>query len=358
MISRAAALAAAFALLPASGAGAAAEPAAPRALEAPRQGPIAVRPFARPLRDRVIAGRAARARVRAASARASAETYTTPDGYRILVEISPSYVPSRETVQAFVDFLGGRLHGEELGNIGLYIATPDEVRGVCGAEALACYFPARSVMVIPGEQTPSEEAPLELVITHEYGHHIATYRRNDPWTAFAWGPKRWATYEHVCELVGEGQLFPGDEGERYAANPGEAWAEAYALYHYRAAPWRFVPALAPDGGSFAALERDVREPWTRSETLAARGSFSPTRRRAKSFPLAVALDGRVSFSLTGPRGTDFGLQVLAGGRIVDRSLTRGSRDRIAGSVCGATKLVVRVVRLSGYGRFRLRVVRP
>jgi hypothetical protein len=310
------------------------------------------------LHDRVLRGAAAARAARSPVARAAQQTYTTPDGYRIPVVVSPAYASDPAKVQGFVDFLSSRMHGFELGRISLQIATPSEVGVLCGGDALACYLPGRQLMVIPGEQTPSGEVPLEFVITHEYGHHIALFRSNDPWPAVSWGPKYWSTDEHVCAGVFENIFFPGDEGEHYLANPGENWAESYAVYHYRDAQWHFFPTFKPDENAFAAILRDVTQPWHRPPARTVRGSFSRAHHRARRFTIHDTLDGRVSLMLRGPRHTNFDLRVLAGGRRADGTQTAGSHDRLRGDVCNQPRLTVQVVRRAGFGRFKLRISAP
>ena len=316
------------------------------------------RPFARPLRDRVLTGAAAARAARSPVAHAAQQAYTTPDGYQIPVTVSPAYASDPTKAQQFVNFLATRLHGTELGRISVQIATPAEVQTMCGPDVLACYLQNRRLMVIPGEQTPSGEVPLEFVITHEYGHHVAQYRSDEPWPAVAWGPKYWSTYEHVCAGVFENVFFPGDEGEHYLANPGENWAEAYALYHYRDTEWRFFPTFRPDDGAYGAIFRDVVAPWHRPRARTVHGSFSPTHRRARRFRVRDTLDGRVSLMLRGPRRTNFDLRVLAGGKRADGTRDPGSHDRLRGDVCNQPRLVVEVIRRSGYGRFALRISAP
>lgn len=340
--------------------GSAAPAQAGRALQPPRAGPLPAWSLSGPVRDRVVtrpATRAARARA-AVVARTAAETYRTPDGHPVEVEVSRSYPRDPRAVQAFVDFLGSRLHGREMGRLRLLIATPREVGSLCGERAVACYLATTQVMIVPGEQ-PSGQPPLELVVTHEYGHHVARHRRNDPWPAVAWGPKRWATHEGICRGVRDGRYFPGDQERRYSRNPGEAWAEAYALFHYREAPWQFTRTLRPDEGAFAAVQQDVLSPWRFPRPVVHRGSFPAGGRRARTFPIPTTLDGEVRLALRGPRGAQLDLQVLRGGQPVARTRARGSRDRIRGARCGGRRpLAVRVLRRSGAGRFRVVVVSP
>ncbi len=345
--------------------------AAAAELHAPNDATAPVRPFARPLVDRVLdtpreLARASSARARIAQSQP--QTFYSTDGKSAMrVSLSGEYGPiSKEKVQPTVDFLASRLHGSELRELTAVILTPAEVRQACSATALACYVPRSELMIIPGEQTPQGEVPVEYVITHEYGHHVATNRDNDPFnessfnSAVAFGPKRWATYEQICAGVAERRYHPGDQGENYERNPGENWAETYAQLQYQGQfPWQFDPSLAPDAGAFAAAQADVLDPWTKNVARRRSGRLTSSR-RSKTFPVTTTLDGRVALTLTNPRGADFDAQVISGGRIVARSRTRGrgSTDRLTATDCAVRRFDVRVVRRSGSGAFSLRVQTP
>src|SRR5919197_1413509 len=94
---------------------------------------------------------------------------------------------------------------------GVYTTKADEVASLCQAEeADGCYFPASEQLVSIGQD--SQYSTVEEVLTHEYGHHLARNRFNDPWSAVETGTKRWATLENVCRKTAIGLAFPGDEG--------------------------------------------------------------------------------------------------------------------------------------------------
>ena len=125
-------------------------------------------------------------------------------------------------------FLGGLLHGDEMSQLSATVATPVEIRHLCGSGALACYSPAAEQMSVSGDDAPPGEPPREFVIAHEYGHHVAANRSNRPWSALDRGTKRWATHEGICRGIERREIHPAD----YFENPGEAYAEAYAFRHY------------------------------------------------------------------------------------------------------------------------------
>ena len=363
-------------LLLAAGCAVALATAAPSAasgaeLYAPSDAMAPARPLAEPVRDVVLdtprAERRSTARAASVGASASAaQGFYSSDGQGpIRVDLSPSYGEMTQAkVQPFVDFVASRLHGSELSRLTLVVLTPAEIRETCAEDALACYIPRREVMIIPGEQTPKREAPVEYVITHEYGHHVAANRDNDPWTeplpnglgATAWGPKAWATHEGVCAGVAADRYFPGNQENKYFENPGENWAEAYAQLHYRNQyPWTYDRTLAPDDGAFAAIIRDVTKPWRRGVAVRRSGTLSRSR-RARSFVIRTTLDGRVKLSLDAPSAARYEMQILTGGKVRVRS--RRGRSTVEATDCQARRFTVRVVRRAGSGRFTVRVQTP
>jgi hypothetical protein len=326
-------------------------------LQPPTSGPLPARPFAQPLRDSVLRdsspAQASVARAQAAAATAGTESvFTTKDGYHVRVLLSPSYANNQPDVQGFVDFIDGLLHGSELGRLNLLIETPDEIARDCGADSRACYDPQRSLMMIPGEDPGADQPPLPYVITHEYGHHIANNRRNDPWSAEIWGPKHWATVTKVCEGVLAKRLYPGvEQGDRYFSNPGEAWAESYATYRYRdtLATWRFNALLKPSFDAYGAIRHDVSAPWSKPRDISFSGAFTPGHGSTRSFDVPLLLDGAVTTTLRAPRTAQFATAILSGGHLLQATLKRS----LTGTNCGYRMLTLRVARVRGYGRFVL-----
>jgi hypothetical protein len=292
-------------------------------------------------------------------------TLSTPDGTPIRIEVSPSYPDTPQNQQAaqnIVNFLGSRVHGAELGKLGVYVGKPAEIHVQCGAEeAVACYYPREARMYVPGETDPTG-IPTEYAITHEYGHHIATNRENPLGEAFAYGPEYWASFVHVCAGVQTGEFSPGDQDQGYLDNPGEGWADAYAHLPengFADAPFQFNLKFRPTTEvAYAAVRRDVLDPWTGPATQSFTGSLR--RRSAARFTQNMTIDGNVVARLSGPRSANFDLQVLVDGQVVDRSRHSGSRERVAGTACGLMgtdggpgPITFRVVQRSGTGAFRL-----
>jgi len=315
------------------------------------------------VRDRVIARRSPRAR--AAVGVGATHAYRTADGVSIEVQLSQSFADTEENragAQSFVDFLATRLHGSELGKLRMFIGMPGEVNAQCGGDSgvQACYVEDERRMYVPSTDPGGGSSPFtrEYVMTHEYGHHIAAYRRNDPFSAINLGPKYWSSYKLVCAGVFGGRYFPGNQGAHYLDDPGEGWADGYAHLHFPAAPFQFNRGFAPDAGTFAAIRRDVLTPWNGPATRRVRRTLS-SRHRVTSTTSRLTLDGTVALTLSGPRRANYDLQVVENGRVVGQTRTAGSRDRIAGTVCrghpGAAGITFRVRRRSGSGPFSLRI---
>ena len=254
---------------------------------------------------------------------------TASTGETVNVYLSDSFPQNDATRATWVNFFAWLNHGSELPSLTVYVALLSEVQTYCGPEAAGCYSPARKVLVIPGDL---DQGVNFDIAAHEYGHHVAASRRNDPWDPNGYGPKRWATYTSVCSRVTAGTAFPGDEGSHYTLNTGEAFAEAYrALEESRGVyPWAHLPlvvdsSFTPDAGSEAAALADVQQPWNGPTSATWDGRFTaPTvalnaavgrtvsLKTAASAPVKVIARGTYAiavrdvskqdnFHLTGPR---------------------------------------------------------
>jgi hypothetical protein len=271
--------------------------------------------------DTVFEGRAPRA-ARVATAQAAERTHFTAEGYGVEIESSPSYPPDPVADQALVDFLGSRLHGPELDGLRVYVGTPDEIHRLCGGYplAVACYAIGEGRMFVPGESVHG--VPVEYPLTHEYGHHVASWRSNNPWDALDWGAKHWASAARVCTHVHEGLLFPGNQGAHYRDDPGEGFADGYAHLHYPDMPWYFNELMRPGPIELEAIRRDVLDPWSAPRSRTFRGRLGP-RRGKRRFRIALRLDGDVRLRLSGPRGATYTVEAETPGFAAGRRLRSG-----------------------------------
>jgi hypothetical protein len=288
---------------------------------------------------------------------------TAATGEVVTVYVSATLPPELGTAQTWADFIAGLVHGPELSRLTAYIAPLDEIADICGDRALGCYSADRMASI--GESWHGITAAE--VVRHEYGHHVAWTRLNPPWSAVAWGPKRWASSANICRRAADGSVYPGDEGDHYELNPGEAWAETYRLLDERRAGatgsgWQLVDAsFLPDEAALQAAERDVLQPWTASTRTVLRHRFTATGKRVWSIPITAPLDGDLRVVVTLPKGGvhDVVLVDAASKTTLAKGLwSDRSTKRISTINCGARSLVLRISQRGAYGRVAVAVERP
>lgn len=290
--------------------------------------------------------------------------YTTSAGETVTVYAADEYLAADPGFnQRWADFLSGLLHGPELSTLTLYVAPLARTRQLCGAGALGCYDGEEQTIVALGDDLRGITA--QSVVTHEYGHHIASNRKNDPWLAVDWGTKRWASYENVCKRAHDGELVPGDEGDYYQQNPGEVFAETYRVFSERRSglpesDWEVVDAsLYPDDTALIVLEQDVSQPWAGNTTTTFAGRFG-TGGTGRGYRVPTAYDGVFQVTLTEPAGTAYTLRVVdpADGTVLAERTGSRRVKTVRASVCGQRTLQVQVKRVSGSGPFTVQISKP
>ena len=286
---------------------------------------------------------------------------TASTGEVVDVRVSDA-LPPEITPESWAEFFVHLTHGPELAQLSAYIGTLDEVQEICGVRALGCY--GRDQLVAPGEAVLDTSA--EEILRHEYGHHIAGHRLNDPWKAIDWGPKRWSSAANVCSRVGRNEAYPGDEGTNYSLNPGEAWAEVYRLMDERkagitTASWQIIdPSFFPDADDLAAAEQDVVQPWAAPRSRLYTRSFGKRAPRVWWISLGTPLDGNLRISATVPsRGAGSVEVALVGPNrqaVLRRAQWVSQRVKtLDASVCGQRSMFVRVTQKGLVGRVRVSV---
>jgi hypothetical protein len=326
-------------------------PAAARERDVPGERPLpaAAAPVHAHLKDTVLEGTVASA----ASASGPTRAYTTPDGQSVKVSVSRAYPEDVAADRALVDFLDSRLHGPELGGLSVYVGAPGEIERICGTGAVACYGVDAQRMYVPGEDVHG--VPVEYALTHEYGHHVASWRSNRPWNALDWGAKYWSSAMRVCAGVEAGRLFPGNQGRHYLRDPGEGFADGYAHLHYPGVPWQYDRSLRPDASAFAAIRRDVLQPWTGPRSRTFRGRLGPGRGAVRRFHVRLRLDGAVRVRLAAPARMRAEVSLEGSGR----SVSGGRRLGVEWCRTRRAELVtVTVRRRTGAGPFALRASWP
>src|SRR3954447_3768187 len=303
---------------------------------------------AEPFKDKVITG----TRAHASQIQGTTQRYPTGDGTTsIPVTLASSFTGDPAVAQTYATYLGTLPHGPELASLKVTVVPSAEVATECGGDPsdgiLACYGADDQTMIVPGDQARESDVSVNYVIAHEYGHHIAAHRSNAPLNALDFGPKLWSSYELVCDNTLDGKLAPGDQGVNYLSNPGEAWAESYARLVFPTEAWRFTPVLKPTKGSALAAMADVAQPWTKRVTTTFTGTGTRT------FKLPITLDGAFTLQLNGPATANYDLIVRSGGKVVDRTTRKDSKDsinyRIACRDRRTETLNITVIKRSGPG---------
>jgi hypothetical protein len=279
--------------------------------------------------------------------------YTARSGAHVTVYSSGEYPVDPAANQAAADFVDSLVHGSEISAVKIYFAPPAEVGILCySKEVDGCYFPATGDIITTGEDTPW--STVEEVVSHEYGHHVATNRLNDPWPAVSFGTKRWATYEGICQKEAAGVAYPGDEGDHYFQNPGESFAESFMHLNEQKLglpepSWGYDPMFAPDAAALAAIEQDVLKPWKQTALKHFSGRFT-RRGQQKTFTFKTPLDGVFAAELHGPRGSSLRLSGPT-------QVKRYSAGLAAGLVCGQRTVTARLS-AGGAGRFAAAAMVP
>ena len=289
--------------------------------------------------------------------------YTTATGEYVNVSVSSSYPEDDAVGQGWADYFAGLVHGSELGQLHVYVVTPAEVQDVCGnPDALGCYGSNQLVML--GE--PAYGIDPKDIAAHEYGHHVASYRVNTPWSAGDWGTKRWASYAGICTRVAQGTAFPGDEGMHYRLNPGEAFAEVYRAVNQTKAgaplTWPIVDySFVPDARALQAAEADVVTPWTALTSRVVQARFLAKGSKVWTRVLPTPLDGQLDVVLSMPKGGLYTLSVLTSDRrtVLAAGLWSGTtQKKLSYTICGQRSVVLRVGRAGAVGRFIVQYTQP
>ena len=279
---------------------------------------------------------------------------TSSSGETLTLYFSNTYTQDPAQQLQWANFFSSLVHGSELPLLKAYLMPLTEVQSYCGRAALACYSASDSTLIAPATD-PATDVSAQAVVTHEYGHHIAAHRTDDPWVAVDYGPKRWASYENVCARTASGELHPGAEDPiEYVTNPGEAWAETYRVLNQRRlglpeTAWDIVnPNLYPDATALAAAQQDVLQPWSGPTSTSYRGTSGRT------YAIPTPLDGRMTVRISAAAKTRVRLTL---GSTSTTTSPGGSRT-VTRTICGQRTASVSVKRVAGRGAYTLTVAKP
>lgn len=308
---------------------------------------------ARPFHDSILR----RAPARSTQGREDAEgTYTTADGSTVHVIFAGLGSPDAVAGQSTADFLDTLLHGSELSTITAELAPFATIQDICGFQALACYYPNRETLYVPTVVPSTIDVPVEQILAHEYGHHVAAARSNAPWSALAWGPKRWATYMAVCPHTFSGEMFPGDEGGGYQLNPGEGWAESFRLANsLRIGTWTDIgwpvvdDIFRPDTSALALVAQDVLQPWVQQPSRRVSGRLR--RGELRRLRISTPLDGIATARVAGPAGIRLAFAT-------GRSRRQSADGRGASATACGVRTMTLTLRAPRAGRFVLTYSTP
>lgn len=279
------------------------------------------------------------------------------------VRVSATFPDAADRAQRWAAFFDGLPHGAELGTLRVNVVSEAELMDACGPQAYGCY---REGVLTFADATLGGVSP-EGVARHEYGHHVAASRSNAPWPSVDWGPKRWASVAGVCADVQRGTAFPGNEGDHYTENPGEAWAEVYRILAERAAGvqtgiWSVVVTrYYPTEVALAAAAEDVARPWKAPTFSRLDGAFVRGGPRVWQRRLATPLDGTLTVTLKMPVGPrhDVAVLDLDGRTVLGRWTTWTSRSRtVTTTICGRRAVLLRVAEGNVPSAFSLVVSGP
>jgi hypothetical protein len=278
------------------------------------------------------------------------------NGETVTIFFSDSYPQDPAFARSWADFMTSLVHGTELSSVTILLAPLTEVQRYCGGAALACYSPS-SGRIVASATDPVPGTTAKGVLIHEYGHHVASSRRNTPFSAGDYGTKRWSSHMNICARAQKGQVFPGaEDADHYMLNPGEGFAESYRVLNEQRLglpqeAWDIVStALAPNARALALLLQDVAQPWTHNMTGTLRATLTashPTRTVRFTTPLDGALF--VTPRQTGRVKVGFRLQ-SSGGIAAARTFSGAAAPRVATSVCGERRFTARLTLVGGVAR--------
>jgi hypothetical protein len=269
----------------------------------------------------------------AVAAGASAEIVTTADlqGRPITLDVRAKGVDTNW----YADVLRATAHGNEISNVTIRIVPDQQIDGLCGTEAAACYthVGSRPTIMIPAGKSLN----IEGTLIHEYGHHIDASTPNPGIPELNGIPVWWQDRGMAALFASHQVAFDYSLG--WAHSVPEIFADDYAYihvgpsYHY-GITWLSPPDDKLKADMFAALGSPPEPlPAAPNTPLVVNRVGTLTPHDVKSVPFGLLGPGRrVTLKATVSRATRKGvrarIQVVCNSTVAGtRTIAKGQKTR-------------------------------
>ena len=266
-----------------------------------------------------------------AGANAAIITSTDGQGRPITFDVRATAVD----INWYADVLRATAHGNEISNVTIRIVPDQQIDGLCGDAAAACYShdrPRPTIFVAAGKSQN-----IEGTLIHEYGHHLDASTRV-PGIPELNGTPAWWNARGMAALLASRQVA-FDYSLAWEHSIAEIFAEDYAYihvgptYHY-AITWMKPPDDALKATMFAELgSPPAALPAAPNLPLVVNRVGTLTPRGVKSVPFGLLGPGRrVTFTATVARpqrkGIRARMQVVCNGSVAaSRTFARKQSTR-------------------------------
>jgi predicted thioesterase len=266
----------------------------------------------------------------AAGADAAVVTSRDTQGRTITFDVRAATVDT----EWYAAVLRASAHGNEISEVTIRIVPEQNIAGLCGIEAVACYT-RRSrapTIIVPAGQSTS----LAATLLHEYGHHLDT-AWSVPGVPELNGTPVWWQARGMASLLSSRRVA-FDYSLGWSHSIAEIFAEDYSYIHVGAGygiPWLSRPDETLKSAMFAELggAPTTALPPTRNDPLVItrRGTLAPRARRV--LPFGLLGPGRhVTLTATVARANRAGVRARAqivcnGTTVVSQTFARGRAQR-------------------------------
>lgn len=256
----------------------------------------------------------------AAGADAAIITSTDGQGRRITFDVRATAVDTNW----YADVLRATAHGNEISDVTIRIVPDQQIDGLCGDAAAACYDRdgrAGPTIFIPAGKSQN----IEGTLIHEYGHHLDATWRVQGVPELNGTPAWWAARGMASLFASRQVAFDYSRG--WERSIGEIFAEDYAFihvgptYHY-AIRWLSPPDEALKTTLFTELGTPTAPlPAAPNAPLVVNRTGTLTPHDVKSVPFGLLGPGRrVTFTATVSRAQRKGIrarmQIVCNGSVV------------------------------------------